>query len=186
MTVIPRKRRNRIPLTGLLHTLFLLVAALAAVPAGAAGARAPEPSQFTPAGDEVPFVVSPSNVTRAMLDIAGVTARDRLIDLGSGDGRIVITAARQFGASGLGVEIVPDLVAKSNENAKRAEPWFALDDLVDGKSVELVREDQPAIGVVHEVVGYVDRQGVGLLAINRGDSDLRGVASTAFALYVIV
>jgi tRNA A58 N-methylase Trm61 len=43
-----------------------------------------------------------------------------VIDLGSGDGRIVIVAARQFGATGLGVEIVPDLVAQSRENARRA------------------------------------------------------------------
>ena len=47
-----------------------------------------------------------------MLRIAQVGPQDHLIDLGSGDGRIVITAARQFGASGLGVEIVPDLVAQ--------------------------------------------------------------------------
>ena len=47
-----------------------------------------------------------------------------MIDLGSGDGRIVITAARQFGARGLGVEIVPDLVKKSRENAKRRRRRF--------------------------------------------------------------
>ena len=43
-----------------------------------------------------------------------------LVDLGSGDGRIVVTAARRFGASGLGVEIVPELVARSRANAERA------------------------------------------------------------------
>ena len=88
-------------------------------PAWGAGVRVLDPSQFTPAGDEVPFVVSPSNVTRAMLDIAGVTARDTLIDLGSGDGRIVIAAA-QRGATALGVEIDPALVAKSEAAARAA------------------------------------------------------------------
>lgn len=69
---------------------------------------------------DVPFVVTPDNVTREMLRLAGVKASDYVIDLGSGDGRIVIVAARQFGARGLGVEIVPELVAKSRDNARRA------------------------------------------------------------------
>jgi hypothetical protein len=72
------------------------------------------------AQDEVPFVTTPDNVTLAMLQLAGVTARDRVVDLGSGDGRIVISAARHFGARGLGVEIAPDLVALSQANARRA------------------------------------------------------------------
>jgi hypothetical protein len=70
--------------------------------------------------EDVPFVVTPDNVTQAMLELAGVGPRDHLIDLGSGDGRIVITAAKRFGASGLGVEIDPALVATSIENARRA------------------------------------------------------------------
>ena len=71
-------------------------------------------------GDEVPFVVTPDNVTLAMLQLAKVGPEDYLIDLGSGDGRIVITAARKFGARGLGVELVADLVAKSREAAQQA------------------------------------------------------------------
>ena len=70
--------------------------------------------------DVVPFVVTPDAVTQAMLELAGVRSGDRLIDLGSGDGRIVITAARRHGARGLGVEIVPDLVAQSRRNAQAA------------------------------------------------------------------
>lgn len=72
------------------------------------------------AQDEVPFITTPDQVTLAMLQLAGVKAGDHVIDLGSGDGRIVITAARRFGASGLGVEIVPELVARSRDNARRA------------------------------------------------------------------
>ena len=70
--------------------------------------------------DEVPFITTPDHVTLEMLRIAQVGLQDHVIDLGSGDGRIVITAARQFGASGLGVEIVPDLVARSRDNARSA------------------------------------------------------------------
>jgi SAM-dependent methyltransferase len=72
------------------------------------------------AQDEVPFITTPDAVTLAMLELAGVGAADHLVDLGSGDGRIVITAARRFGARGLGVEIVPELVARSRDNARKA------------------------------------------------------------------
>lgn len=83
----------------------------------AAAALTPAP---TPLMDEVPFVTTPDHVTLAMLELAGVGPKDHVIDLGSGDGRIVITAARRFGASGLGVDIVPDLVARSRATAAAA------------------------------------------------------------------
>jgi SAM-dependent methyltransferase len=70
--------------------------------------------------EEVPFIVTPDHVTVAMLELAGVQPADFVLDLGSGDGRIVITAARRFGARGLGVEIVPTLVERSRDNARRA------------------------------------------------------------------
>jgi SAM-dependent methyltransferase len=70
--------------------------------------------------DEVPFIVTPDNVTVAMLELARVGPRDFVLDLGSGDGRIVVTAAKRFGARGLGVEIVPDLVAVSRRHAEAA------------------------------------------------------------------
>jgi SAM-dependent methyltransferase len=72
------------------------------------------------AQEEVPFITTPDSVTLAMLEMAQVKASDHVIDLGSGDGRIVITAARRFGATGLGVEIVPDLVKRSRESAAKA------------------------------------------------------------------
>jgi hypothetical protein len=72
------------------------------------------------AQDEVPFITTPDAVTLAMLQLAGVTPNDFVIDLGSGDGRIVITAARRFGARGLGVDIDPALVARSQDNARAA------------------------------------------------------------------
>lgn len=71
--------------------------------------------------EEVPFVTSPDNVTLEMLRIAEVGPQDFVIDLGSGDGRIVILAAKRFGARGLGVEIVPELVEKSRASARNAE-----------------------------------------------------------------
>jgi SAM-dependent methyltransferase len=72
------------------------------------------------AQEDVPFITTPDAVTLAMLQLAGVGPQDTVVDLGSGDGRIVITAARRFGARGLGVEIVPGLVAASRLHAQAA------------------------------------------------------------------
>ncbi len=72
------------------------------------------------AQEEVPFITTPDNVTLEMLRVAQVGPADHVIDLGSGDGRIVIVAAKRFGASGLGVEIVPDLVQRSIRSARDA------------------------------------------------------------------
>ena len=65
-----------------------------------------------------PYVPSPQSVVADMLRYADVNAKDFLIDLGSGDGRIVLTAAKVFGARGFGVEIKEDLVKRANEAAK--------------------------------------------------------------------
>ena len=67
-----------------------------------------------------PFVTTPEEVVERMLRLAGTTSDDVVVDLGSGDGRIVIAAARTFGARGFGVDIDPELVARSRENARRA------------------------------------------------------------------
>jgi SAM-dependent methyltransferase len=69
---------------------------------------------------DVPYVTTPEQVVDTMLGLAQVRASDFVLDLGSGDGRIVIKAAQAHGARGLGVEIDPKLVALSNENARNA------------------------------------------------------------------
>ncbi len=68
---------------------------------------------------DTPYVPTPQAVVDRMLDIAQVKAGDVVIDLGSGDGRIMITAAQRHGAQGFGVEIDPRLVQRSNEEARR-------------------------------------------------------------------
>jgi len=70
-------------------------------------------------GDEVPYIQTPANVVDAMLRIAEVGPQDYVIDLGSGDGRIVIAAAKRFQARGLGIELDRWLVAESRANAVR-------------------------------------------------------------------
>jgi len=64
-----------------------------------------------------PFVTSPPEVVERMLALAGVTPQDFVVDLGSGDGRIVIAAAKRYGAQAMGVEYDPKLVALSRKNA---------------------------------------------------------------------
>ena len=72
-----------------------------------------------PTKDAGPYVPSPQSVVADMLRYADVGPDDFLIDLGSGDGRIVLTAAKVFGARGFGVEIKDELVRKANEAAQQ-------------------------------------------------------------------
>ena len=69
---------------------------------------------------DVVYIPTPQPVVEAMLDLAKVTSADVVYDLGSGDGRIVITAAKKYGARGVGVEIDPALVEQARQNAKTA------------------------------------------------------------------
>jgi hypothetical protein len=69
---------------------------------------------------DVPYVPTPQNVVEKMLEMAKVGPADYLIDLGSGDGRIVITAARKYGARGFGVDLNPVRIDEANENARKA------------------------------------------------------------------
>ena len=70
-------------------------------------------------GSLAPFVPTPQDVVDRMLELAGVTEDDVIYDLGSGDGRIVITAAKKYGARSVGVDIDPQRIAESNANAER-------------------------------------------------------------------
>jgi len=72
-----------------------------------------------PPVDAGPYVPSPQSVVADMLKLADIGPQDFVVDLGSGDGRIVLTAAKVFGASGFGVEIKDELVKLSNEAAKK-------------------------------------------------------------------
>ena len=91
-----------------------------------------------------PFVVSPPEVVDRMLRLAEPKAGETLVDLGSGDGRIVIEAARRFGTRGLGVEIDPSLVARARENARRA----GVEALARFEVQDLFATDLRGVGVV--------------------------------------
>jgi SAM-dependent methyltransferase len=69
---------------------------------------------------DVIFVPTPNEVVDKMLEMAKVTAKDVVYDLGCGDGRIVITAAQKFGARAVGIDIDPKRIQEANANAKAA------------------------------------------------------------------
>jgi SAM-dependent methyltransferase len=106
--------------------LLLLLAAYALLPGP------PRPQQALPedfdtakfvAGQpklDAPYIASDLEVVDAMLGMAEVRPDDYVIDLGSGDGRILIAAARSLGARGLGVDIDPDRIEEANANARAA------------------------------------------------------------------
>jgi SAM-dependent methyltransferase len=71
-------------------------------------------------GQDVRYEPTPMPVVRELLKLAEVGPQDLVYDLGSGDGRIPITAAKEFGARGVGIEIDPALVAQANANAREA------------------------------------------------------------------
>jgi len=98
--------------------IALLVAAFVplAVSTGAVARLADAQSRVP----DVRFVATPPEVVDAMLTAARVTSADIVYDLGSGDGRIVIAAAKKYGARGVGIEINPQLVAESNASARAA------------------------------------------------------------------
>ena len=84
-----------------------------------------------------PFVTTPSDVVDRMLSLAGTGPADYVVDLGSGDGRIVIAAAKKFGARSLGLELDPKLVAQSRESARAA----GVDGLAQFRVEDVLRAD---------------------------------------------
>jgi tRNA G37 N-methylase Trm5 len=101
-----------------MQILITLAAALAlAAPLTACAQAQRQPASQTP---DVIFVPTPQDVVEDMLRLANVQKGDVLYDLGSGDGRIPITAARRYGIRATGIDIDPERIREANENAKKA------------------------------------------------------------------
>lgn len=102
-------------------------------------------------GYDAPFVPTPDHVVHAMLRLAAVGKDDVVYDLGSGDGRIVIAAARDFGARGVGIEIDPRLVFQSLRSAERAGV---------GERVRFIHQDlfETELGPATVVTLYLSRE----------------------------
>lgn len=116
--------------------VVLLVAVLIILIAGSTSAAPPIAQADRPKLD-VPFVPTPRPVVDKMLELADPTADDYLIDLGSGDGRIPITAAQRFGTRGLGIDIDPRRIAEARKNAEEA----GVSDKVEFRQEDLFETD---------------------------------------------
>ena len=103
------RRSTRFARTSVLMVLLTVVSAIAQ-----------ETSTPVEKKPDVPYMPTHEKVVAEMLKVAKVGKDDILYDLGSGDGRIVITAAKEFGARGVGVDIDPDLIREARENALKA------------------------------------------------------------------
>lgn len=114
---------NRVSETAsFLAPALLLCVLLGGVPV-AEGQRAPTvspPADSDSTEKGAPYVPTPRHVVLTMLELGNVSSDDVVYDLGSGDGRIVITAAKEFGARGVGVEIDSQLVQRARRKARRA------------------------------------------------------------------
>ena len=91
-----------------------------------------------------PYVPTPQDVVDRMLADANVTSSDTVYDLGSGDGRIVITAAKKYGAHGVGIDIDPDRISESRSNARNA----GVGDLVEFEHGDILQADVSRATVV--------------------------------------
>jgi ribosomal protein L11 methylase PrmA len=116
-----------------------ILIALAAACSLAASAPLFAQAQKQPATQypDVIFVPTPQEVVEDMLRLANVQKGDVLYDLGSGDGRIAITAARKYGIKATGIDIDPERIREANENAKKA----GVTDLVKFRQENLFSAD---------------------------------------------
>ena len=124
-----------------------LLAALAAqASSSTVTAQAPQapPAKRPDAPQLAPYVPTPQEVVDRMLALAGVTRDDVVMDLGCGDGRIPITAAKTYGARGIGVDIDPELLAQARANAKAA----GVEHLVTFKLQDAMTADLSEVSVL--------------------------------------
>ena len=115
-----------------------LVVALLSITA--LGAQSPQPKREP----DVPYVPTTEAAVQAMLKLAGVTKTDVVYDLGCGDGRIVIAAAKNFRARGVGIDINPVRISEAKENARRA----VVENLVRFEENDLFQADIREASVV--------------------------------------
>ncbi len=127
----------------LLTALIISVSVSPLALSGVGSAVAAESSSKARQPDVI-YVPTPQTVVDAMLKMAGVKKGDVLYDLGSGDGRIPITAAKEYGVRGVGIDIDPERITEANQNAKDA----GVTDLVTFKQADLFTSDFSEASVV--------------------------------------
>jgi predicted RNA methylase len=124
-----------------LWSIALLAAVVLALPtdSGQQSARAEDDKS-----PDVVFVPTPHDVVAKMLEMAKVTKDDVVYDLGCGDGRIVVAAAKKYGAKGVGFDVDPQRIKESNENVKKA----GVEKLVEIKKEDIFKQDLSKASVI--------------------------------------
>lgn len=117
---------------------------LSFAPVAATGIGGGQPMPATTSRTLAPYVPTPQDVAERMLTLAGVTSKDVVYDLGCGDGRLVITAAKKFGARGVGIDIDPERINESRANARAA----GVENLVSFKTEDALTADVSGATVV--------------------------------------
>jgi cyclopropane fatty-acyl-phospholipid synthase-like methyltransferase len=100
------------------RSVAVLVVSLLAISSASAHAQTAATQNKPLRSPDVIYVPTPQEVVDAMLVMAGVSGKDVVYDLGCGDGRIPVTAAKQYGARAVGIDIDPQRIAEANENVK--------------------------------------------------------------------
>jgi tRNA G37 N-methylase Trm5 len=127
-------------LVGLVVATVVVVSAVGSGVVSGQAAQAP-----SRAGESLaPFVPTPQDVVERMLTLAQVGPKDVVYDLGSGDGRLVVTAAKKYGARGVGIDIDPARIAEGRTNAKQA----GVEQLVEFRQQDALEADLSQATVV--------------------------------------
>jgi SAM-dependent methyltransferase len=136
-----------------------------------------------------PFVPTPPDVVERMLQLGDVTNQDLVYDLGCGDGRIIIAAAKKFGARGVGIDIEPYRVAESQSNARAA----GVEQLVTFRHEDAMEVDLSAATVVmlylvhwsteklRPIIAETARTGTRIISHNFGVADWTPIKTEEFA-----
>jgi SAM-dependent methyltransferase len=124
--------------------LLLAILTLSVLAFTVAGPHALTVAFAGPQESLAPFVPTPQDVVDRMLTLAEVTSADTVYDLGCGDGRIVITAAKKYGAHGVGFDIDPQRIKESTENARAA----GVENLVSFRQQDVMTVDVSPATVV--------------------------------------
>jgi len=124
-------------------TMAAVAAAVLMLPSRFVILQAAEPAAAQ-APSLAPYVPTPQDVVERMLTLANVGKGDVVMDLGSGDGRMVVTAARKFGARGIGIDIDPARIAEGKANAAKA----GVEQLVEFRQEDALQADVSQATVV--------------------------------------
>lgn len=109
------------------------------------------------AGDRIVYVPTPQSAVDKMLEMAKVTKKDIVFDLGCGDGRIVATAAKKYGAKGVGVDIDPERIEDSLKTLKRMNVPKGMVDIRQGDALKVKDLDKATVVMLYMLPEFMNK-----------------------------